>query len=78
MKLLQENAAFGQSIYIHQSVTLPEDFIFWNITPCSPLKADPCFGGACRIHLQVRKINQARNQRESKWQADPTAFRIQI
>jgi hypothetical protein len=26
--------------------------IFWDITPCSPLKADRLFGGIYRLHLQ--------------------------
>jgi hypothetical protein len=38
--------------------------IFWDIT-CSPLKVSRCFGGTCHLHLQDRKISQARNQREA-------------
>jgi hypothetical protein len=26
--------------------------VFWDITPCSPLKVNRCFGGTYRIHLQ--------------------------
>jgi hypothetical protein len=33
--------------------------------PCSPLKVNRRFGGTYRLHLQGRRINQARNQRES-------------
>jgi hypothetical protein len=36
--------------------------IFCDITPCSPLKVNLRFGGACRLHLQGRRISQARNQ----------------
>jgi hypothetical protein len=36
--------------------------VFWNITLCSPLKVNRRFGGACRLHIQGRKIIQARNQ----------------
>jgi hypothetical protein len=43
--------------------------IFWDITPCSPLKVNRRFGGTYRLHLQGRKISRARNQRESRWQA---------
>jgi hypothetical protein len=43
--------------------------IFWDITPCSPLKDNGCFGGKYRLHLQGRKISTARNQRDSRWQA---------
>jgi hypothetical protein len=31
--------------------------IFWNITPCSPLKVNQRFGGKCRLHLQGRRIS---------------------
>jgi hypothetical protein len=43
--------------------------IFWDITPCSPLKVNRRFGGTCRLHLQSRRISRTRNQRESRWQA---------
>jgi hypothetical protein len=36
--------------------------------PCSPLKVNQSFGGTCLLHLQVRRINRARNQRECGWQ----------
>jgi hypothetical protein len=38
--------------------------IFCDITPCSPLKVNRRFGGTCRLHLQRRRISQARNQRD--------------
>jgi hypothetical protein len=38
--------------------------ILWNITPFSSLKVNRRFGGACRFHLECRKISQARNQRK--------------
>jgi hypothetical protein len=43
--------------------------IFWDITPRSPLKVNRRFGGTC-LHLQGRRIRQARNQPESRWQAE--------
>jgi hypothetical protein len=36
--------------------------IFWDITPCSTLKVSQHFGGTCRLHLQGRRMMQARNQ----------------
>jgi hypothetical protein len=27
--------------------------IFWDITPCSPLKVSPCFGGKCAPYLHT-------------------------
>jgi hypothetical protein len=38
--------------------------IFWDIKPCSSLKANRCFEGACYLHLQGQKVSQARNQCE--------------
>jgi hypothetical protein len=45
--------------------------IFWDITPCSPLKVNRRFGGTYRHHLQDLIISRGRNQRESRWQAEP-------
>jgi hypothetical protein len=39
--------------------------IFWDITPCSPLKVNRRFGGTCRLHLQGRRMRQVRNHREA-------------
>jgi hypothetical protein len=35
--------------------------IFWDITPCSPLKVYRCFGGTYRLQLQGRRISPARS-----------------
>jgi hypothetical protein len=49
--------------------------IFWHIKPCSPSKVNWCFGGTCCHYLQGQRISQARNQRESRWQAEqPPTF----
>jgi hypothetical protein len=37
--------------------------IFWDITTCSPLKVNIRFGRSCRLHLQIRRISQVRNQK---------------
>jgi hypothetical protein len=39
--------------------------IFWDITPCSPLRVNRRFGGTCRLHFQGRKMSCTRDQRES-------------
>jgi hypothetical protein len=39
--------------------------VFCDITPCSPLKVNQSFGGTCRLHLQDRRISQAKNQHET-------------
>jgi hypothetical protein len=47
--------------------------ILYDITPCSPLKINRRFGGTYHLHFQSRRISQARNQREGRWQADQSA-----
>jgi hypothetical protein len=39
-----------------------KSYIFCDITSCSPLKVNRRFGGACCLHLQGRRISEARNQ----------------
>jgi hypothetical protein len=39
--------------------------IFWDITLCSPLKANRRFGGTCFLQLQDRGVSQSRNQHEA-------------
>jgi hypothetical protein len=39
------------------TVVVMKDTIFWDITPCSPLKVNRSFGGKYRLHLQGRKIS---------------------
>jgi hypothetical protein len=34
-----------------------KSFVVWDITPCSALKFNPCFGKECRLHLQGRRIS---------------------
>jgi hypothetical protein len=46
-------------------VVVMKSSIFWDITPYSPLKVNRRLGGTCRLHLQGRRINQARNKREA-------------
>jgi hypothetical protein len=43
--------------------------IFWDTTPCSPLKVNLRFGRIYHLHLQGQ-ISQVTQQRESKWQAN--------
>jgi hypothetical protein len=39
-------------------------YIFWYITTCSPVKINRCVRGTYRLHLQGRRVSQARNQNE--------------
>jgi hypothetical protein len=47
------------------TVVVKNSSIFWDITPCSPLKVK--VGETCRLHIQSRRISQAKNQGESRW-----------
>jgi hypothetical protein len=40
--------------------------IFWDITPCSPLKVNQRFGGTYRLYLQGRRISRAKDRRERR------------
>jgi hypothetical protein len=44
--------------------------VLWDITPCSALKSNRRFRGTYGLHLQGRRISQARNQSESRWQGE--------
>jgi hypothetical protein len=52
--------------------------IFWDLTPCSPLKVNIGFGETCRLHLQNRRISRSGKGRESKWQTEllPPTFTL--
>jgi hypothetical protein len=39
--------------------------VFWEITPCSPLKVNQHLGRTCRLHLQGRRLSKARNWHEA-------------
>jgi hypothetical protein len=44
---------------------IKKSYIFWDITPCSPLKFNRRFRETCRLHLQGPRKNQAINQPEA-------------
>lgn len=41
-----------------------ESPIFWDTTLRTPLEANRRFGGPCRLHVQSRRLTQARNHYE--------------
>jgi hypothetical protein len=41
------------------TVVVMKSTVFWDITPCSPLKVNRHFGGKYRLHIQDRKISSA-------------------
>jgi hypothetical protein len=47
------------------TLVVMNNFVFSDITPCSPLKVNPRFGGTCRLYLYGRRISLARNQHET-------------
>jgi hypothetical protein len=47
-------------------MTALKSIIFWDTTPCSPLRVDRRFGETYRPHLQGREISRARNQPENR------------
>jgi hypothetical protein len=42
-----------------------EELLFWDMTPYSRLKINRRYGRICHIHLQNRRVSQARNKREA-------------
>jgi hypothetical protein len=42
-----------------------KSYIFWDITPSSPLKVNRRLGGKSGLHLQGRRVGQARNQHKA-------------
>jgi hypothetical protein len=58
----QENMLYEfrpNALVIYLIVYDSKSYIFWDITPCSPLNANQSSGGTCRPHLQGRRISQA-------------------
>jgi hypothetical protein len=44
------------------SVVVMKNFVFWDITPCIPLKVNQRFGRTCRLHLHGRRISRNKKQ----------------
>jgi hypothetical protein len=51
---------------------------FWDITPFNPLKVNRRFGEKSRLHLEGRRISQARNQREAGSKLAPFNFQKKV
>jgi hypothetical protein len=45
--------------------------VIWDITSCSPVKVDRCFGGTYRLHFEGWGISQARKPPGSRQHAEP-------
>jgi hypothetical protein len=68
----------GYILFEVLTAVVMNSLIFWDITPCSPLKVNWCFGRTCRLHLQGRRISQARNHHEAgtSWANLPCCFMV--
>jgi hypothetical protein len=67
MKTLSEPAEI-RTEYVGLEVLTPvvmKSAIFWDLTPCSPLKVNRSSGRTYRLHLQDRGISLARYHLES-------------
>jgi hypothetical protein len=45
-------------------------YVFWAISPCSPMKVNRRFGGTYYLHPQNRKRNEGRNKYEAGGQTE--------
>jgi hypothetical protein len=61
---------FNRLVSTYFKILYLKSSIFWDKTPCSPLKVNRRFGGIYRLHLEDRRISQVRNNCESRWQAE--------
>jgi hypothetical protein len=71
MKLINEEGGRLQYLGTQYRPTNNLKKIFWDITPCSTLKANRRFGATYSLHLQGRRISRATNEGERRWQAKP-------
>jgi hypothetical protein len=51
----------GGCLAVRCYATFMKSNIFWDITPFNPFKINRHFEGTCRLHLQGRRVIQARN-----------------
>jgi hypothetical protein len=53
-------------------------FVFYDITPCSPVNVNQCFGGIYSLHLQYRRGIRGRNQTVWHYISEDTVFRTTV
>jgi hypothetical protein len=63
----QEYRVFGPEV---PTAVIMNNSVFWDITPCRPLKTNQRFGRSSRIYFQGQRISGASNQRENSWQEE--------
>jgi hypothetical protein len=47
------------------TAVVTKNSVFWYVTPCCLLNVNWRYGGTCYLHLQGKRISQARNQQSS-------------
>jgi hypothetical protein len=53
--------------------------VFWDITPCRPLKVSRRFGGTCHLQLQGPSVNWARNHNETgSYMSSPRSYLLHV
>jgi hypothetical protein len=57
------------------TVVVLKSIIFWDMTPCSPLSFNRCFGGTYRLHLQGRRN---RFPLLARWFAEPISLTLKM
>jgi hypothetical protein len=59
-ELIRFRESFANAVIAVQVLTavVMKSFVFWDITPCSPLSINRRFGGSCGHTLHGRRINR--------------------
>jgi hypothetical protein len=55
---------FSNRGFVVLTAVVMKSVVFLDMTPCSPLKVNRCFGETIRLHFHDRRIRQARNKGE--------------
>jgi hypothetical protein len=54
-------------LWYWQNIIKMKSIVFWDITPCSPLRFNRRFGGTYHLHLQGRRNKFSKNQQASRF-----------
>jgi hypothetical protein len=53
------------NLYSSPDIVTIKITMFWNVTPCSLIEVQRCFGGTYCSHLHGRRVSQAVSQQEA-------------
>jgi hypothetical protein len=73
LKKVEKHCFIGFEVLI---VVIIKSVIFWDITPCSPLKVNRIFGVTYRRHLQCRKNNPSKIPACGKQNAEDSTLQM--